>query len=355
MSRLQFGDILDRRFGAIWLLVLVLLLYGWLNPLRIGHWVLIVVFGALVIASRASRSLAVAVWPAAIFGFAYDTMRLLLARSYNMAPSVFVHDLETWGFGWVSPTPGDLGPVDLFVKHHSIFIDLAAALWYSTHVPSVILFGLYLWWRTFRGREPTELRVDKYFWGFLIFNLLGFLCWALFPVAPPWYVEAHGLVAPDTLGLGHPIWGSPAGLGRVDIWLGTPHFADLYRNSTYVFGAMPSLHAAAPIWVALWTRKRPIRALAWCYALAMCFFAVYLTHHYIVDVLAGGLLAWALFLLLEKTRVGDWILSINRWLRGWLDDLFGRPVVFSEAILSDTAEPPGAVEKPADKANTSDE
>lgn|GEM_PF-371255 len=326
MKRLRITAIWDRKFAAIWVLALLLALYGWLNPLRLGHGGFLLVFLVLLVASRASRSLAVAVWPAAIFGFAYDLMRLLLNRAYDMAPSAFVYHLEAALFGWMSPSSGALGPVDFFVRHHSIFLDLPAALWYSTHIPSVILFGLYLWWRSDRGREPSARRVDRYFWGFLIFNAIGMTVWAVFPVAPPWYVEAHGLVAPAALNLGHPLWGNPAGLARVDTWLGTPYFADLYRQSTYVFGAMPSLHAAAPIWVALWTRKTWLRVLVWGYALMMCFFAVYLTHHYMIDVLAGALLAGAIYGVLAHTRAGAWTVALNQWIRQWLDALLGLPI-----------------------------
>jgi membrane-associated phospholipid phosphatase len=319
---LRFGDILDKRFAAIWILVLLMVLYGWINPLRLGHTTLILVFVALVVASPTSRRLAVALWPAAIFGFAYDLMRILVDRAYDMTPSRVVFELERWLVGWVTPNPDDLGPLDLFREHHSLIVDLAAGAWYSTHVPSVILFGLYIWWRTHREREVSARRLDKYFWGFLIFNVLGFVFWAIFPVAPPWYVEAHGLVAPGAVGL-DPLLGDPAALVRVDAWLGYPHFSDIYKQATYVFGAMPSLHAAAPVWVALWTREKWLRLLVWCYALAMCFFAVYLNHHYVVDVLAGALLAAGVYALLEHSRLGDLTIRANQWLRDWLDELLG--------------------------------
>ncbi|AWV91174.1 phosphatase PAP2 family protein [Bradymonas sediminis] len=333
----RIGGIFDKRFAALCLLVVLLVFYGWMNPLRVEHWGLILLFLVLLGASRVTRSLAVAVWPAAIFGFSYDLMRLLLNRSYDMAPSAAIYRLEAWLFGWMSPSTGALGPVDFFAQHNSLILDLPGGLWYSTHIPSVIIFGVYLWWRSYRENEAPALRVDKYFWGFLIFNGVGMACWALFPVAPPWYVEAHGLVAPATLNLEGPLLGSPAGLARVDVWLGTPHFEGLYKQSTYVFGAMPSLHAAAPIWVALWTRKKIFRLLAWGYALAMCFFAVYLTHHYVVDVLAGGMLAGSVYLLLERTRLGAWAVAINARLRDWLDALFGSQVVASEPGLGEAA------------------
>lgn len=312
---------LDKRLAALGGILLLLALYGWANPLRLTHWALLGLLVALCLVNRTTRGLAVAVWPAAIFGFAYDLMRLLLVRDYSMQPSINVHALEVTLFGWMSPPGGALGPVDFFHAHHWLWLDLAAGAWYSTHVPSVILFGFYIWWRTHRGHEPSSRRLDKYFWGFLLFNLAGMLIWALWPVAPPWWVQAHGFAAPQTLALPGGLTGSPAGLARIDAWLGSSYFADIYRQSTYVFGAMPSLHAAAPIWVALWTRKRALRILLWCYASAMCFFAVYLNHHYVVDVLAGAALAVSCYLLLEYTRLGAGFVNLNGWLRSELGAL----------------------------------
>lgn len=311
----------DKRLAALGGILLLVALYGWLNPLRLTHWALLTLLATLCLANRTTRGLAVAVWPAAIFGFAYDLMRLLLARDYSMQPSANVHALEVALFGWMSPADGALGPVDFFHAHHWLVLDFAAAAWYSTHVPSVILVGLYIWWRTHRQHEPSRARLDKYFWGFLLFNLAGMLVWAIWPVAPPWWVQAHGFAAPQTLALPGGLVGSPAGLARIDAWLGYPYFASIYEQSTYVFGAMPSLHAAAPIWVALWTRRRALRTLLWGYALAMSFFAVYLNHHYVVDVLAGAALAVSCYAMLEHTPVGAGFVHLNAWLRSELDAL----------------------------------
>jgi membrane-associated phospholipid phosphatase len=86
---------------------------------------------------------------------------------------------------------------------------------------------------------------------------------------------------------------SPAGLARMDALLGVPLAASFYSQSANVFGAMPSLHCAYATLVA-WM-VFPLRgALRWAtlaFALSMVFSAVYLRHHYILDVLAGIVLA----------------------------------------------------------------
>lgn len=316
-----------KKFVPVIVVVVALVLYGTVNPFRLEHMALVGLFVVLVAASRATRDLAVALVPAAIFGLVYDLLRLFAPQSYDTVVVEPVYRLEQALFGWTTPQPGDLGPVDFFREHHHILIDIFAGLFYSTHVPSIVLFGIYLWWRSWRGSGgdeesakpdgPGESRLHKFMWGYLIFNVLGFVIWITMPVAPPWYVEQYGFVVP-----GGAILGDPAGLGRVDVWLGYPHFTSIYEQATYVFGAFPSLHVAPSIWIALWARKAAIRVFAYLYAGAMCFFAVYLSHHYIIDVLAGAALAGAVYYALAYTQLGEWPDRAAAAIRESIDDLF---------------------------------
>lgn len=290
-----------KKFVPVIIVVVALTLYGAVNPFRAEHMALVSLFVVLAVASRATRDLAVALVPAAIFGLVYDLLRLFADQSYHSVVVEPIYRIEQALFGWITPQPGDLGLVDFFREHHHIAIDILAGLFYSTHVPSVILFGLYLWWRSWRDDGQDESRLHKFMWGYLVFNVLGFIVWITMPVAPPWYVEQYGFSAP-----GSAILGDPAGLGRVDAWLGYPHFTSIYEQGTYVFGAFPSLHVAPSIWIALWTRKTGMRLAAWTYALSMSFFAVYLSHHYLIDVIGGGLVAGAVYFALAHTRLGQW-------------------------------------------------
>jgi membrane-associated phospholipid phosphatase len=79
-------------------------------------------------------------------------------------------------------------------------------------------------------------------------------------------------------------------LARVDSWLGIHYFAGFYGRSNDVFGAVPSLHVCYPLLIVLyaWPMTRALgRTLALAFFAAMCFAAVYLDHHWIVDVLLG--------------------------------------------------------------------
>ncbi len=204
-----------------------------------------------------------------------------------------------------------MGPVEYFEVNHNVVLDLLGALWYSTHIAVVLGFTLFLWWsqrRSAQNERPTG-DLARFLWGFLALNLVGFTIQVLFPVAPPWYISEFGNVMP-----GPGTLGDPAGLARVDALFGGGYFAGIYGQASYVFGAMPSLHVAYPVWIALNTRSAWGRVLGWSYASAMAFFAVYLTHHYILDVLAGAAISTTVYVLFRTTALGKVPQGIYQWL-----------------------------------------
>ena len=96
---------------------------------------------------------------------------------------------------------------------------------------------------------------------------------------------------------------------RFDELLGTHVFQNAYGHSIEVFGALPSLHVAYPMLAMLLVLRTA--ALQWArwpvsvYALIMCFSAVYLQHHYVIDVLLGvvyAVIAAAIVLRWERRR-----------------------------------------------------
>jgi membrane-associated phospholipid phosphatase len=107
----------------------------------------------------------------------------------------------------------------------------------------------------------------------------------LYPAAPPWYFHQYGCHV--DVGA-HASEG--AALARVDARLGIPYFAGMYGRASDVFGAMPSLHVAYALLVVLegWSlMERPWRVASAGFFVLMCFSAVYLDHHWVLDVLAG--------------------------------------------------------------------
>jgi len=128
-------------------------------------------------------------------------------------------------------------------------------------------------------------------WAFCWLGLISCATYYIYPAAPPWYLAQYGpgpalaSVAP-----------SPGGAARVDELLGVSLFAGFYGRSPNVFGAVPSLHVAIPLLAAgfAW-RMGSLRGMTAAYALLMAFAALYLNHHYVLDLLWGA--AYALLAL----------------------------------------------------------
>lgn len=160
-------------------------------------------------------------------------------------------------------------------------LDMLFAAPYFVFAYVVLGYGLYLY-------SVDRPRMSRFLWSFCLANLVAFVVWLAFPVAPPWYYRLHGCVADIAA---RP---SPAGLARVDALLGIRYFQTFYGKSTYVFGAMPSLHCTYPMiglltaWRHITWRTRPIHL---GYVALMFCASVYLDHHYVVDGLAGFALA----------------------------------------------------------------
>jgi membrane-associated phospholipid phosphatase len=102
---------------------------------------------------------------------------------------------------------------------------------------------------------------------------------------------------------------SMAGAARFDALTGIPYFATFYGRSADVFGAIPSLHVSYPLLTFLHGRelgKRWLDVASFALFLLVSFAAVYLNHHYVLDVLLGVLytvVAWRIDLVLERRRL----------------------------------------------------
>ncbi|KAH1491724.1 hypothetical protein LV164_006091 [Aspergillus fumigatus] len=119
-----------------------------------------------------------------------------------------------------------------------------------------------------------------------------------FPCSPPWYENLYGLAPAD-----YSMPGNPAGLARIDELFGIDLYTSGFRQSPVVFGAFPSLHAADSTLAALFMsqvfpRLKPLFVI---YTLWMWWATMYLSHHYAVDLVGGGLLATVAFYF-AKTR-----------------------------------------------------
>ncbi|GAA5922860.1 hypothetical protein JCM1841_003764 [Sporobolomyces salmonicolor] len=123
------------------------------------------------------------------------------------------------------------------------------------------------------------------FWAaaFGYMNLVGVMIQIAFPCAPPWYELREGLVPAN-----YNMRGSAGGLARIDSIFGGHGYENTFSGAPVPFGAFPSLHAGCSTMEALFLSHffPKGRVFYWIY---------YLTHHYLIDLVAGGSLTCAFF------------------------------------------------------------
>lgn len=96
--------------------------------------------------------------------------------------------------------------------------------------------------------------------------------------------------------------GEAGGLLRIDAILGLDLYSSTFGNSPLVFGAFPSLHSGCATLemlfvVYLCPRLKPVALL---YVLWMWFATMYLTHHYMIDLVGGSIYAILTFTVAQN-------------------------------------------------------
>lgn len=286
---------------ALWLIVTALCI-----GFRPEHPVLALLIFALFFLTGPTRRLVIALAPFFIFGISYDWMNIVPNYTVNPVDTAGIYSAEKSLFG-IAAGASVLTPNEFFAIHHTPLVDILAGLFYLCWVPLPIIYGLYLY---FSGRTSIYIHFALVF---LFVNLIGFGIYYLHPAAPPWYVALHGFEAvPGTPG-------DVAGLGRFDDMTGLGIFNALYARNSNVFAAVPSLHSAYTF-VAFIYAMQSRSPKGWIGVLAVVtvgiwFTAVYTSHHYIIDVLAGIATALVGYIIFEYVlmRLGFFARFINRY------------------------------------------
>ena len=241
-------------------------------------------------------------------GIVYDSQRFY--GDYIRGP---IHIREPYEFDkrWfgVQTASGVLTPNEWFELHTVPALDLLTGFFYISFVPIFVAIGAYFYFWASRVGTPkmpaTRIQelAPRYMWAFFWVNFVGYTTYYWYAAAPPWYVALHGFgpAKMDTLA-------NAAGCVRFDAILGTKFFTEWYGRSADVFGAIPSLHVAYPLQAVIFAFKfGRLRAFSIFFYLVMCFAAVYLNHHYVLDVLLGSL--YAIVVTLAVERIFDRFLS----------------------------------------------
>jgi hypothetical protein len=262
------------------------------GEIRWDYFAFIIVPPVLAYGSLSMKRLFAGIYPLGLVGLLYDAMRFV--RNVGVTPErVHLCDLRTLEiklFGIrLAGEPTTLH--DWLQAHPSFPLDLYFAIPYGTFLFAYVGFAVFMW------RKDLQA-LKRFGWCFLVVNIVGFATYHLAPAAPPWYFHQHGCLVDVSA---HASEGP--NLARVDAWLGFGYFHGMYGRAADVYGAIPSLHCAYPLIIALegWPYLKTFgRSLAALFAVSMWGAAVYLDHHWIVDVVIGLVYGLATYAVVHR-------------------------------------------------------
>lgn len=273
-----------------------------LGGIRSDHYLFIIGISVLFFVNDMTRKIVLGFGFILIYWFIFDSIRLI--PNYEINPPLHIaepYNLEKAWFG-ISTAEGVLTPNEYIDKNFThTFFDIYTAIIYISWIPIPLIFSFYLFF------SKQRIKMVNYLFGFLMVSQLGLIFQFVYPAAPPWYVDLHGF----TENLNIP--GNPGRLIEFDKYFGTHLFEGMYALNANVFAAIPSLHCAFPIILIFFSYKYKFRGwltLGIVLMFSTWFSAVYTYHHYIIDVICGvgtALLAVAVYQLLMKTKVKDWL------------------------------------------------
>jgi inositol phosphorylceramide synthase catalytic subunit len=246
----------------------------------------------LFYSSNISRKFFIAYLTFLVYWIIFDYMKAFPNYNYATVHMADLYNAEKHIFG--IHYRGQLMTLNEYFKlNSSTLVDVLTGRFYLCWIPVPFGFGLYLF---FTNRRECLLFTLT----FVLINLIGFVGYYTYPAAPPWYIQEYGFVFHRNTHEGI------AGLARFDEYFHVNVFRGLYTKGSNVFAAMPSLHSAYPILVFYFAWKNKMRIGTVIYGIVMVgiwFAAVYTSHHYVIDVIAGIICAVAgiaLFSLLQS-------------------------------------------------------
>ncbi len=276
-ARREWGSLAFLPFFTTAYVAALIVLGGQLRP---EHWILAVIVPILGYAGARGARFLRDVFPWLFVIVSYDTVRYARA-AWLHADSVLGCGLRAAELRFFSVAPG-VTIQDWFVAHHRLGADLFFAVPYGVFAYFALIYASYLY-------VVDRPRMRRFLWAFAIANVMSYAMWLLVPAAPPWYIRTHGCAIDLSA-----VPSEGAALARADAALGMTYFHSFYSRASSVFGAMPSMHCAYPMlglltaWRHSGWKTRPLHIF---YALWMASAAMYLDHHWVLDVLGGWLVA----------------------------------------------------------------
>lgn len=284
-----------------------LLLSALLVGLKTEQLVLAAIFNTFYYASLSTRKFILGFSIFIVYWIVFDYMKAFPNYNFNTVHIESMYKAEQYVFG-IGGGSSILTPNEFWLQHSSTVLDIVTGFFYLCWIPVPLLFAGYLFYK------KRELFLQFALTFFLV-NLMGFVVYYIYPAAPPWYVQQNGF---------HFIANTPgntAGLDRFDNFFHIHLFKSLYAKSSNVFAAMPSLHSSYPVIVLYYGIKAKLGRVNIIFAtimLGIWFAAVYTSHHYVLDVLAGiscaitGIFLFQRWLVSSKNARGFFSLYLSK-------------------------------------------
>jgi hypothetical protein len=266
-----------RSVVIVTLISLAYLLLSWLLVgFKSDQLVLLGIFNSLFYLTAVTRKFILGFSIFIVYWIIFDYMKAWPNYNYNTVHIADLYNFEKHIFG-IHFNGRLITPNEYWRLNGLTFLDIMAGVFYLCWIPVPLAFAGYLFFRDRKQFLCFSLT-------FVLVNMLGFVIYYLYPAAPPWYVQFNGFHFHAATR------GNTAGLAKFDTYFHAGIFKSIYAKGSNVFAAMPSLHSSYPVIVLYYGLKNRLGLINIFFGLVMVgiwFSAVYASHHYILDVLAG--------------------------------------------------------------------
>ncbi|MEO6732004.1 MAG: phosphatase PAP2 family protein [Ferruginibacter sp.] len=253
-----------------------LLVSFFLIGFKTDQLVLTAIFNGCFFLSAVSRKFIIGFSIFIVYWILFDYMKAFPNYRFNTVHIQDLYNAEKFLFGF-SYLGKIITPNEYWVLNGNSFLDILAGVFYLCWIPVPLVFAAFLF---FKDKEMFL----HFSLTFVLVNMIGFIIYYVYPAAPPWYYQLKGAnFLPATLG-------NTAGLHKFDDHFNIKVFHNIYAKSSNVFAAMPSLHSSYPLIVVYYGIQKKLGWMNLTFVvvtLGIWFAAVYSSHHYILDVLAG--------------------------------------------------------------------
>ncbi|MBL0359011.1 MAG: inositol phosphorylceramide synthase [Chitinophagaceae bacterium] len=294
-------------FSAAAATAIYLFVSYWLIGFKTDQLFLAGVFNVFYFFTPTSRKFILGFAIFIVYWIIFDYMKAFPNYRFNAVHIQDLYDAEKSWFG-MSDNGATITPNEFWIKHQQQFLDIMTGIFYLCWIPVPLAFAGWLFFKDKKIFLQFSLT-------FVFVNFIGFVIYYLYPAAPPWYIQLHGNVF-----IAHTP-GNTAGLGRFDQYFNAGIFKSLYAKSSNVFAAMPSLHSSYPLVVLYYGIKKGMGIVTnGIFAIVMLgiwFAAVYTSHHYLLDVIAGVVCAVIAILVFQKVLLRNNFFNylLNRFLK----------------------------------------